>query len=417
MDNNKRFANSFFHGLFWNYGSIVVLAVGGLIFNGMIVLFYDSVVLGYFNQIYAIYIIISQIAVFGIHASVLRYLSDDQQNKKETILASALLDVVIISVIVMAVGIVAVSLISKDPSFKNGMLGVLPSLVFFSVNKVLLNALNAMNKMKMFGIFQSMRVIGIIIGIILIHWLDIHSSFLSASLTFSEFILMIFLLGHFMKEKMLQMDISFDWCKKHLFFGLKSIPSYVVLELNSKADIVCLSLLMSDKSLIGVYSFVAMFAEGFYQLFVVVRRSLNPHLVVMHASQEINKMIVNRRNRGLLFLFAIAVQVLLFFVVLGLTTVAGQEYREGILPFLVVTTGITLNCKYIVLGNTMSQIGKPEIDSFMNVITVTANIVMNLWLIQHLGILGAAVATAISYFIFGVLLKSSIKKHFPLLLV
>lgn len=57
----------------WSMGSLVVLAASGILINLVIAAFRDASALGAFNQAYAIYIVASQIAVFGLHYSVLRH--------------------------------------------------------------------------------------------------------------------------------------------------------------------------------------------------------------------------------------------------------------------------------------------------------------------------------------------------------
>ena len=57
----------------WTMSSLAILAASGIVINLIIAGFRDASALGAFNQSYAIYIISSQIAVFGLQYSVLRY--------------------------------------------------------------------------------------------------------------------------------------------------------------------------------------------------------------------------------------------------------------------------------------------------------------------------------------------------------
>ena len=65
MKKTEKFAD----GLVWNYVSTLFLAAGGFLFSIIIAVFYDEEVLGVFNQIFAYYILLSQLAVL---ASTLR---------------------------------------------------------------------------------------------------------------------------------------------------------------------------------------------------------------------------------------------------------------------------------------------------------------------------------------------------------
>ena len=75
----------------WTIGSFFILAVSGIVINLVIATFEDSSALGVFNQSYAIYIIISQMASFGIHYSVLRYSAYYKNNiiERKKILSTA----------------------------------------------------------------------------------------------------------------------------------------------------------------------------------------------------------------------------------------------------------------------------------------------------------------------------------------
>ena len=50
----------------WTMGSLAVLATSGIMINLIIAGFRDAAALGAFNQAYAVYIVSSQIAVFGL---------------------------------------------------------------------------------------------------------------------------------------------------------------------------------------------------------------------------------------------------------------------------------------------------------------------------------------------------------------
>ena len=69
MKKTEKFAD----GLVWNYVSTLFLAAGGFLFSIIIAVFYDEEVLGVFNQIFAYYILLSQLAVFGVHLALTRY--------------------------------------------------------------------------------------------------------------------------------------------------------------------------------------------------------------------------------------------------------------------------------------------------------------------------------------------------------
>ena len=67
-----------------NYVALGILGVSGLAINFLIGGYYGAVALGVFNQAYAVYVLVSQIAVMGIHHSTLKYVAE-HSGKSETI--------------------------------------------------------------------------------------------------------------------------------------------------------------------------------------------------------------------------------------------------------------------------------------------------------------------------------------------
>ncbi len=109
--------------------------------------------------------------------------------------------------------------------------------------------------------------------------------------------------------------------------------------------------------------------------------------------------------------------LLLILGVYIISVLIGYEYLAAIPSLVIISAGISINSYYIILGNTMSQIGKPEIESMINLITVSVNLFLNIFLIQQWGMIGAGLATSISYFVYSMILKKYVTQHFGLLLV
>ncbi len=61
---------------FWHYASVVVCGSTGLFLTILIGAQYGPAVLGAFNIVFAIYIILSQVAAFGVHHSVLKHMAE-----------------------------------------------------------------------------------------------------------------------------------------------------------------------------------------------------------------------------------------------------------------------------------------------------------------------------------------------------
>lgn len=406
----KILKTDFTQGLIWNYVSVFFLAIGGITFSFLIGYYYDAETLGNFNLIYAYYIVLSQIGVWGCHMAVTKYVSEyvEDTNKVNTILSCAIL-FVCCSTIILGVLLWIVcrffiyNLLSE--ALSNAVYSIIIAVCFFSVNKVVLGYLNGLSRMKVYAVFQSLRNILIAAWIIIFAITKTPGDRISFCFTYTEII--IFLLGIpriIIKDKF-RVHLSVEWLKKIVFFGTHIMPANIVLELSTKVDILCLSWILRDEEKVGIYSFAILFAEGFYQLFVVVRRSINPYITQNYIKNELRCYYtkigdkVKKAGYPLAIFFAIIIvlgyRVLCFWM-------GDERYYVGTLPLMIVMIAIIVNMKSIILGNVLSQTGYPLNESINNVITVISNFVFNLLFIYRWGMAGAAFATGASYFVFAI---------------
>ncbi|MHC1784177.1 MAG: hypothetical protein AB9891_15730 [Anaerolineaceae bacterium] len=67
--------NKFSIGVLWNIVSLRILGLGGLLLSMLVVHFRDTYAVGVFNQVYAIYFILSRIGVGGLQFSLFNHIS------------------------------------------------------------------------------------------------------------------------------------------------------------------------------------------------------------------------------------------------------------------------------------------------------------------------------------------------------
>ena len=81
----------------FNLGAVVVLGVCGLLLNFVIARVYSPEALGVFNQVFAVYIFLSQVGVWGVNLAVLKFLPEhhDEPRTHDVILWSGLCWVVV----------------------------------------------------------------------------------------------------------------------------------------------------------------------------------------------------------------------------------------------------------------------------------------------------------------------------------
>lgn len=409
--------NGMAEGIVWNYGSLIILSVSGFLFNCLITFFYDAAALGVFNRTYAWYCVFSQITVWGIHMSVVKLIPEHKGDFSETtkILNTALLEVFLIAVIGVAIIESSMPLfITDNARFLRSMQIAMPGLLFFSLNKVILNYLNGLSEMKAYAVFQSVRYISIVLMIGIMGARRCDSVWLSFSFAGAEIIVFAASVIYLGYRNLLGRGFGAGYIKEHIRFGTHILPANMVLELNTKVDIICLGFVLGDDYLIGIYSFAILFVEGFYQLYITVRRSINPKITEFHAENHLHQGIedINATLKKYLRILSLPALIMLAVGYYAICCLLGQrDYIVGLTYILIICAAIVISGRMIIFGNLFAQTGLPAYESVINMITVAANFFLNLVLIYIWGLLGAAIATAFSHLIFALILRYSAKKE------
>ena len=417
--NNKKLPeNHFQRDLIWNLASTVILAIGGLLFSVLIALFYDPETLGVFNQAYAYYILFSQFAVLGVHMATAKYTAElNDSDESARLLSTGILCVSIISLacILLIGGFLLVTKLAFRGDVFFATLLTLAALPLFSINKVALSYLNGLGKMRMYAVLQALRPILIVGTILFCSLMHYPGKYLSASFFVAELILVVVFALYALVRHIPAKKPDLQLAKQLLRFGVSIFPGNLILEFNTKIDVICLGLITGNDYLVGVYSFAALFAEGFYQLFVVVRRIINPKITRMYAENHtLGKpmdAIVQLIQKYLRFGAPLSGILILFVYYAACYILKREPYLAAMLPLAILSISIALNSKSISFGNILSDTGKPTIESMINLIAATSNVVFNCILIPFFGLTGAAIATGISYFVYTIAQRKLVKKH------
>ena len=399
----------------WNIGSLAILGVGGICQNIIVLRFYDAAVLGVFNQVFALYIFFSQLAAGGIHLSVLKHVAAklDNDHAVRQIVCSSMVPASLLA------GLAAWSFAGTrgvaagwldSPDVATGIMMAAPGLFLFALNKVLLAVLNAERRMKEFAIFQALRPVCFLVTLLAMTGTGQPGAMLPAMFTVSEVVLFVGL-GSATSPRFRGFwgAVSRRWMKEHLRFGGKAFMSGVLSELNTRVDVLMLGLLMSDR-VVGVYSFVAMIAEGFYQLVVIVRNNFNPILARFLGDDDregLREFARRGRRRTWIWIgISGAVAVLLYPLairVLGAVGI-GDDLVGSWMIFGLLIGGIVIASGYLAFFNLLVNAGLPGWHSVMILGVVVFNGVANWLLIPVWGAAGAAAATGAAYVFAGVIL-------------
>lgn len=415
------FREKFQSDILWNVVSFGIIGLIGIIINILILKYYSSEALGGFNQIYSFYIVLSQLAVAGIHLSVMRYIPQYVSNSKhaDTIISGAIILVILsaLSVILLATLFRTVpGKVLDSRVVSQGFWLVLPGLFFFSINKVLLAFLNGLREMKLYAILQALRFVFMMIFLLIIFHLALEAFYLASIFSLAEGIL--FLLVSFSAAQRFQFSLNrraFEWVRIHYRFGKKAFVGNLLLDLNSRVDVLTLGLFAGDNT-VGIYSFASTLADGFNQFPYLVRTNLNPVLTRAYYRKN-GKDLICKISRRLIpsfyksFVLLGALVVLVFPLLHWFLGLEVELLTQGWPVLGILVLGIVLSSGYLPFQLIFNQIGLPFLQTMFILLFVLVNIILNFILIPLMGLYGAACATALAFVIQVYTLKLLLKRR------
>src|SRR5215471_13262676 len=100
---NQVFTSKFSNDVLWNVGSLALLGASGVMINSIIGHYQSPESLGVFNQAFAFYIVLSQLAVGGMQFSIVKHLSHTDDRDDMAIVVSSALAVITATAVLVAV--------------------------------------------------------------------------------------------------------------------------------------------------------------------------------------------------------------------------------------------------------------------------------------------------------------------------
>lgn len=392
------------------------MGVSGIALNVLLLAKYGAQTLGAFNQVYAVYILASQFAAFGLAASVLKHIAEHAEDRQRChdILGSALwLGLVIAAGVCLVYYFSAAGvgrLLDSDDVRWGIILSVL-GLWFFAINKILLAFVNGRQFMRAFALFNSYRFLALpsFLGVFIIMGLPGYLSPLVFSLTEATLFLglLVFVFQH------LALTVADrNWFRTHLVFGGKSFVGGTATEINTRVDVLILGLFYSDR-VVGIFSFAAMLAEGIDLISTIFRVNYNPLLTKLVVAGKLDELAAAVR-RFLKYWMPVAlvlgVLAILVFPLLVKLVTPDPELSKGWLVFAILVSGVMLRSGYNVFWELPVQAGHPGWQTVLILLVVVGNILLNFLLVPRWGLYGAATATATTFLLSVVWLKVVVKK-------
>lgn len=411
------YKTNFGQGIYWNLASFAILGLSAVIINFSIAQLYGPEILGTFNQVFSIYIILAQLGTIGIQLSALKHCSEysSDEDVLRTILSTSLCIVAISSGFIVSLTAIITESFGKildSPQVSIGTVYILPGIWFFSMNKVLLNTLNGLGQMRNFAVYRSLRVIFLTTGVLLSAHYSVEGEKLPLILSISEgslFLILIFQL------KKLLLPSSFrgisSWFLRHLLVGLKGFIGGVIFDINTRIDILMVGYFLPDKT-VGVYSLAAMVVQGVTQLTNVLKYNIDAHLGRWIVTESKEALASIRQSIRKIYLVgaAIGTGTVLIYPLFLQAFVENPEFSDSWNLLLILMLGFIGGVGYRPFEMILYLAGYPGWQTMTRTAVVLTNIILNSILIPFAGNVGAAIATAITFLLAAIYLRTATKK-------
>jgi len=391
--------------IWWNGLSFAIMGISGIVLNVLILVKYNVEILGAFNQVYAIYILISQLAVWGLYSSVLKHTSqysDDESVCNQILTSALILGIGIASAVTFLCYLIIplAGYLLESLNVELGLTFILLGLWCFAINKILLSFINGKRLMKAFAFFNSFRYLMLPSFLVILILLNLPGYTIPLIFSLTEFVLLI-VLSVFVFRLFSFTPISKckKWFKIHLPFGAKSLLGGSIVEINSRVDVLMLGLFLSDK-VVGIYSFAAMLAEGFDQIPTIFRVNYNPlltKLTVQKKFSDLSLMVRTFIKKWLPMSMIFGFVIIIGFPFIIKVIFSETDLFESWMVFAILITGIVLKSGYSVFWELPTQSGHPGYQTLLITFVAISNVILNYFFILQWGIYGAAIATSCSF--------------------
>ena len=403
-----------------NLASVGFSGVLYVLLNAIIINHYNEAVLGVFNQAYTVYILLSQITVFGIHLSVQQFVPRNFNNTKilGEGMAGALLITLAIATGVTLLAYLFTPFLEQVFNSHNVMQAVqlcLWGVILFSLNKVLFAYLNGKRLMTHFAVFTLARFVLMFITAIIIMFVVNNPSYLVLSLVIPEVVLFVIMLIHLASTLTLRFNSSaMSMLKQHVLFGRKAFVGNLLLDINTRVDVVMLGVLLTDTE-VGIYSFVLSVAEGILQIPVVFRNNINPIItkasVLGNVSGKLGLLLSKNIRAFYKIIGGIGIIAIVCYPVGLMILPIDSYFWDYWFLFAILIGGIILSSGYLPFTMIFNQLNLPGVQSRMFFWIFIINVFANYTLINFIGLYGAAIGTSVSYVAHVFLIKYFAQKH------
>ena len=198
----------------------------------------------------------------------------------------------------------------------------------------------------------------------------------------------------------------------YIKYGIVPMLTVILMEINYKVDIIMLDRFYVSTTDIGIYSLGVMLAQKIWIITDALKDILLSKLAKGRTVDEVSKV-----TRISLFITILIIIGVICFGKPFIVLLYGKEYSGSYLVTLIIMAGVVGMVFYKMVYSYNVVNGHKNINLILLGIAALLNIIVNIVAIPHLGSLGAALASLVSYSICGIafLMYFCIKTQTPII--
>lgn len=200
--------------------------------------------------------------------------------------------------------------------------------------------------------------------------------------------------------------------KKLIFFAVKASTANMISIIAAQADIVMIGYFLLSKD-VGYYS-IAISLSGLLLVFAQSIQNVTFPAISEYWAQNNHQALNILINKSIKSSACITLPLGLgvgFFATEIIRRIFGAEFTSAVSPLYILLIARVIRGGFLVpVSGALSAIGRPGLNLMIDTIAMVTNISLNILLIPHFGIIGAALATTISLLIWSSIFVLSVVK-------
>ena len=387
----------------WVFASMLIIFILHFFQNPIVARFLGPDGLGLFSMVTMLASIVSLVAGFGISGAIVKYVAEykDDKNKLHALVSSGLITMTFLgmsSSIVFFILSDTLAGVFNMPSLSFLLKIYAPIFPFLLISEVIIGLFNGLREMKYYSFintFQGVLTFSFILAFLFIGF-GVEGALVGTMLA----VIASMGISAIVMRKFIHFTISNykKYTKKLTSFGSRLMGANSINLIQYQADSFLIGYFLTASDL-GYYTTAVSLSRFFWRVPQSIQMITYPATSEYWSKdkrESLNKMIDKSMKYSACILLPVGLAVW-FFAKDIVTFLFGDEFIYAVLPLQILLIGTVINgATSRPIGGSLAGAGRPDLDMIKVTVSAVVNVLLNILLIPHFGLIGAAVATTIS---------------------